>query len=140
MRSITGTLRKLKQRIIALRGDVRGNVLVVVAIGTTSLVGAAGIGVDTVQWYLWKRQLQQAVDSGAMAGALSLYTGHSYDQPSRDEVARNYSATYASTRSSPGILAFNSFLMSDLFASLSPAPGVLYQTNVSAPPASLLVL
>lgn len=94
MGPIATRLTALRQRFEALRSDMRGNVLTVVAIGTTSLVGAAGIGVDTVQWYLWKRQLQQAVDSGAMAGALSLYGGESYDQPSRDEVGRNFTGAY----------------------------------------------
>lgn len=89
--------KALAARIGAVRRDASGNVLVIVAIGTTSLVGAAGIGVDTVQWYLWKRQLQQAADSGAMAGALSLYGGASFDQPARDEVGRNYDGTFAIT-------------------------------------------
>ena len=89
--------KTLKSRLASLGKDVKGNVLMVVGIGTTSLVGAAGIGVDTVQWYLWKRQLQQAVDSGAMAGALSLYSGNGYDQPSRDEVTRNYAGTFTIT-------------------------------------------
>ena len=54
---IAGMGKALAARIGAVRRDASGNVLVIVAIGTTSLVGAAGIGVDTVQWYLWKRQL-----------------------------------------------------------------------------------
>lgn len=90
-------MKRIWQRLKALRKDMSGNVLVVVGIGTTSLVGAAGIGVDTVQWYLWKRQLQQAVDSGAMAGALSLYNGLSHSQPTRDEVGRNYTGSYTIT-------------------------------------------
>jgi hypothetical protein len=32
------------------------------------LVGAAGLAADTIQWTLWKRQLQRAADSGAIAG------------------------------------------------------------------------
>lgn len=97
MGKIAAQLSRIGTRLAALRKDARGNVLVVVAIGTTSLVGAAGIGVDTVQWYLWKRQLQQAVDSGAMAGALSLYGGESFDQPSRNEVTRNYTGSFTIT-------------------------------------------
>jgi hypothetical protein len=31
-------------------------------------VGAAGLASDTIQWTLWKRQLQRAADSGAIAG------------------------------------------------------------------------
>ncbi len=91
---IAGMGKALADRVAAVRRDASGNVMVIVAIGTTSLVGAAGIGVDTVQWYLWKRQLQQAVDSGAMAGALSLYAGTSFDTPARDEVGRNYPGSF----------------------------------------------
>ena len=31
-------------------------------------VGAAGLATDTIQWTLWKRQLQRAADSAAIAG------------------------------------------------------------------------
>ncbi len=53
------------------------------------MVGGAGIGVDTVQWYLWNRQLQQAVDSGATAGALTLAQGASYSSSAGRELDRN---------------------------------------------------
>jgi hypothetical protein len=33
------------------------------------LAGAAGLATDTVQWVLWKRELQRAADSAAIAGA-----------------------------------------------------------------------
>jgi hypothetical protein len=32
------------------------------------VVGAAGLATDTIQWTLWKRQLQRAADSAAIAG------------------------------------------------------------------------
>jgi hypothetical protein len=32
------------------------------------IVGAAGLATDTIQWTLWKRQLQRAADSAAIAG------------------------------------------------------------------------
>ncbi len=35
------------------------------------LIGAAGLGLDTVQWTLAKRQLQRAADSAAIAGAFT---------------------------------------------------------------------
>jgi Flp pilus assembly protein TadG len=46
-----------------------GNALILVAIGMPALVGGAGYAVDTAQWYMWKRELQHAVDQGAIAGA-----------------------------------------------------------------------
>lgn len=48
--------------------DRRGNVLVVVAACFPLVVGAAGLATDTIQWTMWKRQLQRAADSAAMAG------------------------------------------------------------------------
>jgi Flp pilus assembly protein TadG len=46
----------------------RGNALILFGASLPLLVGAAGIATDTIQWTLWKRQLQRAADSGAIAG------------------------------------------------------------------------
>ncbi|WFL76611.1 Tad domain-containing protein [Altererythrobacter arenosus] len=73
-----------------LRKDLNGNVLIIAAIGAASTVGAAGIGVDTVEWYLSKRQLQQAADSGALAGAMNLFRGQDITSAATGEVDRNY--------------------------------------------------
>lgn len=51
-----------------LRRNERGNVLVITAAAFPLLVGSAGLATDTIQWALWKRQLQRAADSAAMAG------------------------------------------------------------------------
>lgn len=51
-----------------LRDDRRGNVLVIAAASMPLLVGSAGIATDTIQWTLWKRELQRAADSAAIAG------------------------------------------------------------------------
>ncbi|WP_265530125.1 pilus assembly protein TadG-related protein [Sphingomicrobium marinum] len=51
----------------ALMNDRRGNVLVMVGFSMPLLVGFAGLATDTVQWSLWKRQLQRAADSAAIA-------------------------------------------------------------------------
>ncbi|WP_260484398.1 Tad domain-containing protein [Sphingomicrobium flavum] len=56
----------------ALLNDKRGNVLVLVGFSMPLLVGAAGLATDTVQWSLWKRQLQRAADSAAIAGVYAL--------------------------------------------------------------------
>jgi Flp pilus assembly protein TadG len=48
--------------------DRRGNVLAIVAACLPLVVGASGLAVDTIQWTLWKRQLQRAADSAAIAG------------------------------------------------------------------------
>lgn len=51
-----------------LRKDRRGNVLAITAAFLPVIVGAAGLATDTIQWTLWRRQLQRAADSAAFAG------------------------------------------------------------------------
>lgn len=53
----------------------RGNVLVVGAASMPLLIGAAAIAIDTIQISVWKRQLQRAADSSAIAGAYALSLG-----------------------------------------------------------------
>src|SRR6476646_3597598 len=48
--------------------DKRGNALLLAGAALPILVGAAGLANDTIQWTLWKRQLQRAADSAAIAG------------------------------------------------------------------------
>lgn len=48
--------------------DRRGNALAIACAAMPLIVGAAGLAVDTIQWTLWKRQLQRAADSAAIAG------------------------------------------------------------------------
>ena len=54
--------------IKSLWRDRRGNVLVIVAAAMPLVIGGAGLATDTIQWTLWKRQLQRAADSAAVAG------------------------------------------------------------------------
>ncbi|MEO6255853.1 MAG: pilus assembly protein TadG-related protein [Sphingomicrobium sp.] len=51
-----------------LRDDRRGNVLAIIAASMPLIIGGAGLATDTIQWTLWKRQLQRAADSAAIAG------------------------------------------------------------------------
>ena len=48
--------------------DRRGNVLAIAAAAMPLVMGSAGLATDTIQWVLWKRQLQRAADSAAIAG------------------------------------------------------------------------
>jgi Flp pilus assembly protein TadG len=57
------------KRIIDLWRDEKGNALLIGAASMPLLIGSAGLAVDTVQLSLWKRQLQRAADSAALAGA-----------------------------------------------------------------------
>ncbi|HEY0043965.1 MAG TPA: pilus assembly protein TadG-related protein [Allosphingosinicella sp.] len=59
------------QWLARLRRNEKGNVLFIGAACMPLFLGAAGLGVDTVQLALWKRQIQRAADSAAIAGALT---------------------------------------------------------------------
>src|SRR5438270_2083790 len=56
-----GFIRKLLK-------DRRGNVLAIACATMPLVIGAAGLATDTIEWTLWKRQLQRAADSAAFAG------------------------------------------------------------------------
>lgn len=55
--------------------DRRGNALVITAAALPLLIGSAGLATDTIQWAVWKRQLQRAADSAALAGVHGLVAG-----------------------------------------------------------------
>src|SRR6478735_6192352 len=59
----------LKRFFKRLTGESSGNAVLLVALGLPMLIGGAGLGVDLAQWYMWKRELQHAVDQAAVAGA-----------------------------------------------------------------------
>ena len=64
-----------------LWNDKRGNALIIAGAALPLLVGSAGLATDTIQWTLWKRQLQRAADSAALAGV--------YDRVSHDNSTGN---------------------------------------------------
>src|SRR3954453_20604875 len=47
----------------------RGSVLAIACAAMPLIIGCAGLATDTIEWTLWKRQLQRAADSAAFAGA-----------------------------------------------------------------------
>lgn len=51
-----------------LMRDRRGNAIMIGAAALPLVLGSAGLATDTIQWALWKRQLQRAADSAAFAG------------------------------------------------------------------------
>lgn len=59
-------LRDLCKRLVRHTG---GNATLMLALGMPAFIGGAGFAVDTAQWYMWKRELQFAVDQAALAGA-----------------------------------------------------------------------
>jgi hypothetical protein len=52
--------------------DRRGNALAIAGAALPLVLGSAGLASDTIQWTLWKRQLQRAADSAAMAGVYAI--------------------------------------------------------------------
>ena len=72
--------------------DRRGNALVIAGAALPLIVGSAGLASDTIQWALWKRQLQRVADSAAEAGAYAKVAGATLD---------NCSAVATATYSSP---------------------------------------
>src|SRR5690348_17994340 len=70
--------------------DRRGNALVMAGAFLPLIVGAAGLATDTIQWTLWKRQLQRAADSAALSG---VYTRLQADTQSDVESAVTHDLT-----------------------------------------------
>jgi Flp pilus assembly protein TadG len=56
-------------RLKSLFRSDRGNVLMIGAAAMPLLMGSAGLAIDTIQLAFWKRQIQRAADSAALAGA-----------------------------------------------------------------------
>ena len=85
-------LNKVKRLMKSLRRNISGNVLILFAAGAPVFIGGAGLAVDTAQWYMWKREMQYAVDQAAMAGAWSRVggtTGTEYQTRARQELTAN---------------------------------------------------
>lgn len=67
----------------------RGNALIIAAAGLPLLIGFAGLANDTVQWSLWKRQLQRQADSAALAGVYARYAGQNLNAAVTTDLAKN---------------------------------------------------
>ena len=119
-----------------LRKDVKGNVFLLAGAGTIALVGGAGLGVDTVQWYLWKRQLQQAVDSSAMAGGQALSQGRSYTTAATKELNRNRDNSISTGFN---LVSMTSPPASGAFAGNTRAVEVIATVNNNLPFSSLFI-
>jgi Flp pilus assembly protein TadG len=58
----------IRQAFKRLWHDKRGNALLIAGAAMPLVIGSAGLASDTIQWALWKRQIQRAADSAALAG------------------------------------------------------------------------
>jgi Flp pilus assembly protein TadG len=81
--------------------DRRGNALAIAGAALPLVLGSAGLASDTIQWTLWKRQLQRAADSAAMAGVYAIasdkpvgtctnISGATYVNPVAYDLKKNY--------------------------------------------------
>lgn len=77
--------------------DKRGNALVIAAAFLPLVVGSAGLASDTIQWTLWKRQLQRAADSAAIAGVYARVNSQTVNSAVTTDLARN-NHTYATLK------------------------------------------
>jgi Flp pilus assembly protein TadG len=68
-------VRALLRQLRRIAADSRGNVAIVVAVGSTALVGAAAMTVETSYDYFRHVKLLSAADAAAFAGALQDRTG-----------------------------------------------------------------
>lgn len=69
MLSAFRSLSRLRNLCTRIARHTGGNATLLVAIGMPAFIGGAGLAVDTAQWYMWRRELQFAVDQAALAGA-----------------------------------------------------------------------
>ncbi len=77
---------KLMKRLLK---DRRGNTLVIAGAALPLLVGSAGLATDTIQWTMWKRQLQRAADSGAFAGVYGKMQGQVVAEAVKRDLVHN---------------------------------------------------
>ncbi|HKR18464.1 pilus assembly protein TadG-related protein [Rhizorhapis sp.] len=75
-------------RLFAVLRDRKGNAMLIAAFAMPVLVGASGLATDTIQWTLWKRQLQRQADSAALAGAYALAQGANVNNSATAEINR----------------------------------------------------
>ncbi len=60
---------RVRRTLRDLRTQTSGNATLLVAVGLPAIIGGSGLAVDMSQWYMWKREMQYAVDQAALAGA-----------------------------------------------------------------------
>jgi len=89
-------LCKIRRAISGLMANTSGNATLLVALGMPVLIGGSGLAVDTAQWYMWKREIQNAADQAALAGAWARSSDSSrspYITRARQEFSANVAAT-----------------------------------------------
>ncbi len=93
-------LGSIKRTLRGLKNSTGGNATLLVALGMPVLIGSSGLAVDVAQWYMWKQELQFAVDQAALAGAWarsSTSSRDSYQSRARQEFGTNLATTTGTT-------------------------------------------
>lgn len=79
----------MKSFLKKLFRNEKGNALIIAAAGLPLLIGFAGLANDTIQWSLWKRQLQRQADSGAIAGVYARFADQNLNSAVTTDIAKN---------------------------------------------------
>jgi hypothetical protein len=80
-------------KLVELVRSSRGNVIVAAAASLPVVIGGAGLATDTLQWALWKRQLQRQADSAALSGAFALAQDKSAATSANADITRTSEVT-----------------------------------------------
>jgi hypothetical protein len=76
-------------RLKSLWCDKRGNALAIAGASLPLIIGSAGLATDTIEWALWKRQLQRTADSAAIAGVYARMAGQTVATQVANDVTKN---------------------------------------------------
>jgi Flp pilus assembly protein TadG len=69
-------MRKLWKRLSRFGSDHSGTIAIITALSLAALVGFAGLGVETTEWYTQKRSIQAAADDAALSAAIAYGQGN----------------------------------------------------------------
>lgn len=75
--------------VVRIWRNEAGNALMLATMALPVVIGAGGLATDTIQWTLWKRQIQRQADSAAMAGAFARAQGASVSTAAQTEISRH---------------------------------------------------
>ena len=84
------------RKVCSLWRESGGNALILFAVATPVILGGAGLATDTIQWSLWKRELQRSADSSALAGAYAVAESSSVTNAVDRDLSLSYTRTLAS--------------------------------------------
>jgi hypothetical protein len=86
---IPAGIEKMLKAFSRLWNDKRGNALIIATAALPLVMGSAGLASDTIQWALWKRELQRAADSAAIAGVYAIVQSASVEDAVDQDMAHN---------------------------------------------------